>query len=38
MNWGWNGRFNDWFFEADWNAGPGNNYQYDKHYIRNIQP
>jgi hypothetical protein len=38
MNWGWDGRENDWYFQTDWNPPNMGNYQYQQKIIYNIQP
>lgn len=37
MNWGWDGDYNRFFHEDNWNPG-SNNFQYDRRIIFNIQP
>ena len=37
MNWGWNGRFNAWYYHYDWTPG-ANNYQYKEKMLIGIKP
>lgn len=38
MNWGWNGGYNGWFHQNNWEATIGYNFQYHKELIVNIKP
>ena len=37
MNWGWNNRYNSFYYYNSWNTGDYH-YQYRKHYYTNIHP